>query len=99
MIQPWRDPFDRVCALVLIGESDTGVAIVCNKNAVFMTLMDCILRIIKPVFRQIRLIHCAYEFLRCLDLGIWRFLYPQIDGQTDKPIALPLAAHARSRSN
>ena len=29
---------------------------------------------LKPVFRRIRLIRCAYESLRCLHLEIWQFL-------------------------
>ena len=34
-------------------------------------------RIMKPVFRRIRLICYAYESLRCLYLEIWRFLCSQ----------------------
>ncbi len=30
--------------------------------------------ILKPIFCQVRLIRCAYESLRCLDIEIWWFL-------------------------
>ena len=47
---------------------------------------EMIQSIMKQVFQRFRLIRCAYESLRCLDLEMWRFLCRQ----TDKLIALPL---------
>jgi hypothetical protein len=55
--------------------------------------------ILKPVFRQVRLIRCTYESLRCLDVEIWRFLCGRQttdDRQTD---CLTPAAHERTRGN
>ncbi len=83
-----QDNLVQACAVVSIGVSDihVGVAMMGNKKTLFVTLVDRIPRFetLKQVFR---LIHCAYELLRCLDLEIWWFLCWR---QTDKPIALPL---------
>ena len=53
-----------------------GVATMANKNALFVMLVyrlcHSILSILKPVFRQIRLIRCVYNLLRCLDRQIWQ---------------------------
>ena len=45
-----------------------GVAMMANKKALFLTLMDYIpqFEYIEVSFRQIQLIRCGYELLRCL---------------------------------
>jgi hypothetical protein len=48
----------------------------------------------KPVFRQIRLIRCVYELLRCLHLEIWQFLCPQT-GRTHRLLYPLLRMRAR----
>ena len=57
--------------------------------------LPTILSVMEQFFQRNR----AYELLKCLDLEIWWFLGSwQTDRQTDrwtKPIALPLAVHAR----
>ena len=58
-------------------------------------LRQTIRGIMKPVIRRFQRILCAYESLRCLDLQIWRFSCWQTTDRQTKPIALPLAAHAR----
>jgi hypothetical protein len=42
------------------------------------------------VFRRLRLVCCAYESLKYLDLDTWQFFFAKTDRQTRKPIALPL---------
>ncbi len=71
-------PLIQACAVVLIGVSDIGVAMMGNQKALFVTLVDLIPRFeayiyLKPVFCQVRLIRCVYESLRCLDVEIWGF--------------------------
>ena len=51
-----------------------GVAIVANKKALFVTLVDPVPEFDVPVSCRIRLICCAYELLRYLHLEMWRFL-------------------------
>ena len=40
-------------------------------------LCHLILSILKPVFHHLWHIHCAHNFLWCLDLHVWRFLCPR----------------------
>ena len=57
-----------------------------NKKALFLTLVDHIPRFehIKASFRQIQLIRCAYESLRCLGLNtIWQFCAHDDNNTTD----------------
>ena len=42
-----------------------------------------ILSTLKPVFRHIQQIRCAYNSLRCLDLQIWLFCVHDDDDRTD----------------
>jgi hypothetical protein len=53
--------------------------------------------ILKPIFRQIHLIRCAYESLRYLELKIWQCLCGR--QTTDKPIALSLLRMRARRVN
>ena len=54
-----------------------GVAMVANKKALFVTLVDCVPRIeahsLKWIFRRVWLIRCAYELLRSRDNNFYYY--------------------------